>query len=74
MEHTSLVRCPCGCGEAVTLSTPGGFAGTTAEVTGCSARRAAGIVSVTMRKSAGLDLVPISRGPIRHRDGLVVFS
>ena len=73
MTTTSSVHCPCGCGEAVSLTT-GGFATTTAEVGACSARRAEGVVSYTIRKSEGLALRPARGEGLSHRDGLVVLG
>lgn len=65
------VLCPC-CGELV-LAADAGFSATTVEVEACSARRAVGMVSVTMRKSAAYAAAPPAT-VVAHRDGLVVFA
>jgi hypothetical protein len=67
------VLCDCGCGEAVGLELPGGFAGTTALLGACSQRRSAGLGSLVLRRSAALGLRSAG-GPVRHRDGLVAFG
>lgn len=69
---TFAVSCPC-CGSAVEAS-DAGFTATSVEIAACPTRRAAGVVSVTMRKSAAYAAaVPASAGTF-HRDGLVVFA
>jgi hypothetical protein len=66
-----LVKCDCGCGEAVTLELPGGFKGVTVTLAACSARRDAGIVSLTFPRS--MPFAPAT-APVAHRDGLVAFG
>lgn len=69
---TFAVSCPCGCGETVDAA-DAGFSATTVEVAACTARRSAGIASVTLRKSAAYSLA-VPAAAMRHRDGLVVFA
>lgn len=72
MVGTFEVRCGCGCGEAVKAH-DAGFSATTVEVAACSSRRAAGVVSVTMRKSAAF-AAAVPATALVHRDGLVTFA
>ncbi len=65
------VPCPC-CGEIVTAH-DAGFTATTAEVEACSVRRAAGVVSDTVRKSAAY-VAAVPTTTFSHRDGLVSFA
>lgn len=57
---TYSVACPCGCGEAVALRYAGGFASTEAELEACSARRADGVRSYNVRKSAAMGFVRLA--------------
>lgn len=69
----ALVVCDCGCGEAVSLDL-GTFSSTTCELGACSSRKAAGIASLTLRKSAGLGYTPATSSPaVRHASGLVAL-
>lgn len=69
---TFTIACPC-CGEAVEAR-DAGFAAVTVTVAACSARRAEGIASVEMRKSAAYAAAHQGAGPVRHTTGLVTFG
>ena len=73
MMITLFVSCPCSCGEVVP-ATDAGFAATTVEVDGCTASKAAGIVSRTMRKSWAVSHEVSASSPVRHAVGLVEFA
>lgn len=83
MPHT--VTCPGMCGptgapacsgEQVATRGLDDFAATTVEVDPCSALLAQGWVGpqVVLRKSQADRLFPAPAGPVRHREGLVVFA
>jgi len=69
---TFTIFCGCGCGETVEASSAG-FAATTCEVAACTARREAGMVSFTVRKSAAF-AAAVPTTTVAHRDGLVCFA
>ena len=72
MAGTFEVFCGCGCGEAV-KARDAGFSATSVEVLACARQRAAGVVSMTMRKSAAF-AAAVPATALAHRDGLVAFA
>lgn len=71
---TKYVICPCGCGESV-ASTGWEWESTQVEISACSKYAAQGLRSMTMRKSAAMDLRSASApSTYRHVDGLVTFT
>ena len=72
-NSTHSVICNCGCGELVTISLTGGFAGTTCEVSACETRKSQGIVSLVIRRSEGMSYASPSNVVVRHATGLVEF-
>lgn len=78
METTTTTQshsyyCYCGCGGTVQVSFPRGFAGTTALITPCP-QAPTYVASFKVRKSAILEMTPLSAHTMSHRDGLVSFA
>lgn len=68
---TFEILCPC-CGERVKAH-DAGFSATTVTVDACPTQAAAGIVSLTIRKSAAYEAAaPVTT--VMHRDGLVAIG
>lgn len=67
------LTCPCGCGQHVS-GHDAGFQATTVTVDACETRRAQGIRSVEMRKTAALALLVPATMTVRHSAGLVTFE
>jgi len=71
----TYITCPASheCGEAVSLDL-GGFGSTEATVGACSAMRADGVRSYTVRKSAALGFTPTTAQALVHKGGLVALA
>lgn len=71
---TANYLCDCSCGETVTV-TSAGFSATTAYLSACTTRAAAGIASLEIRPSMVGYLEPANETPTyRHELGLVSFT
>jgi hypothetical protein len=79
MSTTFPVQCPCGDRYGFGVAVDAGFSATTVEVkpTQCERCQGAGVVSLTVRKTAAYALATVydnSVEGLRHKDGLVVFG
>ena len=74
IDPKERVYCDCGCGEIVTLTLVGGFGGATCTIEACQTRQCRGIESVTVRRSAALNLRAPDSVVMHRENGLVWFD
>lgn len=68
-----FVICPI-CSTGVAEVVPWSFADTRATVVACDGCRAAGVAAIEVKVSAVAAMETVEAGPVRHRDGMVVFA